>query len=93
MSFPEKDFHIIIGEGNEIVFIGIKDTRIEEEDINEFVEKTSKVKTKKVKKIFISLKNVNNNIRLIAKSNRLTFLGIEEVNRILSIYNRSLIPF
>jgi hypothetical protein len=90
ISLP--NFHIIVGEGNEILFIGVKETIPEDEDIVEFVEKTRSIKTKKVRKIFISLEKMNLNSRLIAKNHKITIWDIDEVNRILSIYNRSVIP-
>jgi hypothetical protein len=91
ISFPNKLFHIIVGEGSEIVFIGIKETHLEDEDIVEFVKRVNALKTKKIKKIFISLEKITPNTRLIAKNHKLTIWDIEEVNRVLSIYNRSVI--
>jgi hypothetical protein len=90
-SYPQKQFHLIGAEGKEIIFAGIKEGNVEDTDIFDFIEKGSNVKGKKVKKIFISLSNLPDTAKLIAKNNRLLTWDVNEVNRLLHIYNRSLV--
>ena len=91
ISYPTRDFHLIIGEGKEIVFAGIKEKNVEDNDIFDFIEKGSNIKGKRVKKIFVSLDNLPPTARLIAKNNKLTIWDINEVNRLLTVYNKPIV--
>lgn len=91
ISYPARDFHLLIGEGKEIVFAGIKEKNVEDNDIFDFIEKSSNIKGKKVKKIFVSLDNLPPTARLIAKNNKLTIWDVDEVNRLLTVYNKPIV--
>jgi len=91
ISYPTRDFHLLIGEGKEIVFAGIKEKNVEDKDIFDFIEKGSNIKGKKVKKIFVSLDNLPPTARLIAKNNKLTIWDINEINRLLTVYNKPIV--
>jgi hypothetical protein len=88
ISYPQRDLHLIVGEGKEIVFAGIKEKNVEDSDIYDFIEKGTNVRGKGVKKIFISLDTVSHAARLIAKNNRVIIWDIGDVNRLLGIYNK-----
>ncbi len=92
ISYPKNDFHLLIGEGKEIIFAGIKEKNVEDNDILDFIEKGTNIKGKRVKKIFISLDEIPHRVRLIAKNNKLAMWDIQEVNNLLSIYNKSVVP-
>jgi len=91
ISYPTRDFHLLIGDGKEIVFAGIKEKNVEDNDIFDFIEKGSNIKGKRVKKIFVSLDNLPPTARLIAKNNKLTIWDIDEVNRLLTVYNKPIV--
>ena len=91
ISYPTRDFHLLVGEGKEIVFAGIKEKNVEDNDIFDFIEKGSNIKGKGVKKIFVSLDNLPPTARLIAKNNKLTIWDINEVNRLLTVYNKPIV--
>ncbi|MCK4912894.1 MAG: hypothetical protein KAS05_04130 [Candidatus Omnitrophica bacterium] len=91
ISYPTRDFHLLIGEGKEIVFAGIKEKNVEDNDIFDFIEKGSNIKGKKVKKIFVSLDTLPPTARLIAKNNKLTIWDIDEINRLLTVYNKPIV--
>lgn len=91
ISYPQKNFHLLVGEGKEIIFAGIKEKNIEDNDIFEFIEKGTNVKNKGVKKIFIALDTLPPTARLIAKNNKLIIWDMNEVNRLLSIYNKPIV--
>jgi len=93
ISYPQNDFHIFIGEGKEIVFAGIKEENTQEKDIFDFIEKSSAIKGKRVKKIFISLGILPPTARTIAKNNKVEIWNINEVNRLFRIYNKPLAIF
>ncbi|MBU2266112.1 MAG: hypothetical protein KJ977_03650, partial [Candidatus Omnitrophica bacterium] len=88
ISDSEKDFHLIIGEGKEIIFAGIKGSDADDNDIFEFIEKGINVRGKGVKKIFISLGELPTTTRLIAKNNKITVWDLAELNRLFQIYNK-----
>ena len=91
ISCPQNDFHLLVGEGKEIIFAGIKEKNVEDNDIFDFIEKGSNIKGKRVKKIFVSLDNLPDTARLIAKNNKLIIWDINDVNRLLNIYNRPIV--
>ena len=88
ISYPEESFHLLVGEGQEIIFVGIKEKDTDGNDIFNFIEKGSGIKGKRVKKIFISLSGISAEARLIAKNNKLITWDINECNRLLDVYNR-----
>jgi len=91
ISYPKKDFHLLVGEGKEIIFAGIKEKNANDDDVLDFIEKGTNIKGKKVRKIFISLDSLSPEARLIAKNNKLISWDVNEVNRLLNIYNRSIV--
>ncbi len=91
ISYPEKDFHIFVGEGKGIIFAGIKENDAQESDIFDFIEKSSAVRGKQVKKIFVSLGILPPTARTIAKNNKVLIWDVNEVNRLFSIYNKPLV--
>lgn len=88
ISYPQKSFHLLVGEGQEIIFVGISEKNTDGNDISEFIERVSSIKGKKVKKIFISLSELSTEARLVAKNNKLIVWDINECNRLLDVYNR-----
>lgn len=91
MSYPEKNLHLLIGEGHEIVFVGIKESPVEDDDIFDFIEKGMVVKGRGVKKIFISLDTISASARLAAKNNKLTIWDVHELNDLMHIYQKPII--
>jgi hypothetical protein len=91
MSYPQKNIHFLIGEGHEIIFVGIKEDCAEDSDIFDFVEKGSAIKGKKIKKIFISLGAFSDSAKLAAKNNRLTIWDINEINNLMRVYHKPII--
>jgi len=91
VSDKDKGTHIVIGDGQEIVVLGIKENTVEDNDITEFMEKGSNIKGKKVKKIFISLDKFSHSAKLIAKENHFITWDIDDVNNLMKAYNRPII--
>jgi hypothetical protein len=92
IPYPERNMHILIGEGKEIIFAGIKEKDTEDADLIEFINRGRGIKGKGVKKIFISLQNFTSTSRLIAKNHKLIAWDINDINHLLKIYNKPLIP-
>ena len=88
ISYPQRDFHLVIGEGKEIIFAGIKGSNAEDSDIFDFIEKGTNIRGKGVKKIFISLGTLPSATRLIAKNNKITVWDLGDVNQLMHIYNK-----
>ncbi|MCQ9205546.1 MAG: hypothetical protein NG737_04465 [Omnitrophica bacterium] len=93
ISYPQKGFHLLIGEGKEIVFAGIKEKDVNDNDIFDFIEKGSNIKGRKVKKIFMALDNLPASARLIAKNNKLLIWDANDLNNLLNLYNKSLVSY
>jgi hypothetical protein len=91
ISYPEKFLHLIVGEGKEVILVGVKEKNVDDDDIIEFIEKTSSIKRKGIRKIFISLERFSPSAKLIAKNNRLTIWDVNEVNFLSNIFNKSTI--
>jgi hypothetical protein len=91
MSYPEKNLHFLIGEGHEIIFVGIKEAYVEDSDIFEFIEKGSVIKGKSVRKIFISLDTFSPSAKLAAKNNKLTVWDINDINDLMYIYQKPIL--
>jgi hypothetical protein len=91
MSYPEKNLHFLIGEGQEIIFVGIKESCAEDGDIFEFIEKGSTIKGKGVRKIFISLNTFSPSAKLAAKNNKLTVWDINDINDLMHIYQKPIL--
>ena len=91
ISYPNRDFHLLVGEGREVIFAGIKESNVEDNDIFDFIEKGSNIKGKRVKKIFISLDDLPPTARVIAKNNKFIIWDVNDVNRLLNIYNVPLV--
>jgi len=60
-------------------------------DIFDFIEKGANIRGKKVKKIFISLDTLPPAARVIAKNNKLLIWDVNEVNRLLNVYNQPMV--
>lgn len=88
ISYPEKGLYFLIGEGKEIVFVGIKEKEAEDNDIFEFLEKGSNIKGRGVHKIFISLDRVNPTAKLVAKNHKLIIWDVNEINHLMQVYNK-----
>ena len=91
VSYPQTRMHFLIGEGREIVFVGIKEARVEDTDMLDFMEKGSAIKGKNVKKIFISLDVFSSSAKLIAKNNKFIAWDINEVNNLCRAYNKPIV--
>ncbi len=93
VSSTERNLHFLVGEGREIIFAGVKEKDVEDNDIFEFIEKGTNIKGKRVKKIFISLDNLPSAARVIAKNNKLILWDVNEINRLLYIYNKPMVSY
>ncbi|UCD15600.1 MAG: hypothetical protein JSV34_00680 [Candidatus Omnitrophota bacterium] len=93
ISYPERSFHFIIGEGKEIVFVGVKESHAHDSDILDFLERGSNIRGRGVRKIFISLDRVSPTAKLIAKSHKLLLWDVNEINNLLRVYNKPGISF
>jgi hypothetical protein len=89
VSYPEENFHLLIGEGREIIFAGLKEKSATENDILAFLEKGANIKGKGVKKVFITLDTAKANTKLIAKNSKLTIWDVNDINQLLDIYNKA----
>ena len=90
-SYPDKRFNFLVGEGKEIIFIGIKEDTADDNDIIDYIEKTQAFKNKKVKRIFITLNGLSTSARIIAKENRLIAWDVNDINDLLRIYRKPVI--
>ena len=89
--YPDKRFNFLVGEGKEIIFIGIKEGAADDNDIIDYIEKTQAFKNKKVKKIFITLNGLSTSARIIAKETRLIAWDVNDINDLLRIYRKPII--
>lgn len=88
VSFPEDDFHLLVGEGKKIVFAGIKEKTADDQDIFNFIQKGSNIKGKNIQKIFISLDRLTDTAKLLAKNKKIPVWDRKRVNYLLDIYNK-----
>lgn len=93
ISYPERDLHLIIGEGKRVIFTGVKESEVDDADIFDFLEKGKGLGTTNIRKIFISFKRFSSTAKLIAKDHKIMALDVDEVNRLLDIYNKPMISF
>ncbi|MCM8831547.1 MAG: hypothetical protein NC918_05105, partial [Candidatus Omnitrophica bacterium] len=93
LSYADKNYHLLIAEGKELIFAAIKESIVDDIDILNFIERSSQIKNKKMKKIFISTEQFTQQAKLIAKDSKLILWDINQINRLLSIYNKPLLPF
>jgi hypothetical protein len=91
LSYPEKNLHLFIGEGKEIIFAAIKESDVEDADVMEFIERGSNIKGKRVKKIFISTKRFSATAKLVAKNHKLIIWDANDINHLSTVYNRPII--
>jgi len=91
LPYSERNTHFLIGEGKDILFIAVKDQAADDNDIFDFVEKSSSVKGKNVKKIFISLERFSSAARLTAKNNKLIAWDLRELDDLLRMYHKPII--
>jgi len=88
----DNEMKIVVGEGKEILFIGIKEKNAQDSDIFSFAEKSNRIKGKGIKKIFVSFGNMPETVRLAAKNHKLISWDINDVNQLLKIYNKPVMP-
>ncbi len=88
VSYPENDFHLLIGEGEKIIFAGIKEKTADAKDIFDFIEKGTNIKGKNIQKIFISLDELTDTAKLLAKNKKITVWNRDSLNCLLNIYNK-----
>ncbi|OQX80918.1 MAG: hypothetical protein B6D56_03740 [Candidatus Omnitrophica bacterium 4484_70.1] len=93
VSYPEEDLTLFVGGDREIIFIGVKEDIADDGDILYFIKKASSLRGRSIKKIFISLTKFTSSAILIAKENKLITWDINEVNNLLRIYNKPILPF
>ena len=93
VSYPQKKFHLLVGEGREVVFAGVKETSVNENDLIDFIEKGQNVKGRGVRKIFISLGKIPSTVKLIAKNNKIVAWDIDDINQIFNVYNRAILGY
>jgi len=91
ITYPEQDLKLLIGEGKDIVIVGIKEGESKEEDIYNFIKRSRLIKNRNLKKIFISLGEVSDSVKLIAKKDKILLWEREELNKILRIYNKAIV--
>lgn len=91
ITYPEQDLKLLVGEGKDIVIVGIKEGESKEEDIYNFIERSRLIKNRNLKRIFISLGKISDSVKLIAKKDRIVLWGREELNNILRIYNKVIV--
>ena len=88
IAYPEKHMNLLVGEGDEIVFAGIKDDITNQTDIFDFIRRTKALKVKNIRKIFISLGDLTSSAKFIAKQNKISIWDTNELNTLLRIYNK-----
>ncbi|MBN2482594.1 MAG: hypothetical protein JXD21_00150 [Candidatus Omnitrophica bacterium] len=88
VNYPQEKLDLLVGEGDELVFVGIKEEETQDSDILNFLNKTDAVRTKNMKKIFISLGDMNASARLIAKESKVALWDRHELNTLFQIYNK-----
>ncbi len=88
ISYPEDNFHLLVGEGKKIVFAGIKEKTAEDKDILSFIQRGSSIKGKNIQKIFISLDRLSDTAKLLAKNKKIPIWDRAKVNQLLNIYNK-----
>lgn len=93
ISYPEKNSHFIVGEGRQVVLVGVKESEVFDSDIFDFLDKSKNIKGKGVRKIFIGLDHVAEAAKLIAKSNKLILWDLNEISGLLKAYNKPIISF
>ena len=86
--YPHNNINFLIGEGKEILFMGIKEHYVNDADVISYLEKSSFIRGKKIKKIFVSLRGASSTARLIAKENKLIFWDREDFSQILRVYHK-----
>ena len=88
ISYPERNLHLVIGEGKGIVFAGVKEDDVEDADIFDFLEKGRGLNAQNIKKIFISFRRFSSTAKLIAKDHKVMAWDVDEVNHLLDIYHK-----
>ena len=91
ITYPEQDLKLLVGEGKDIVIVGIKEGESKEEDIYNFIERSRLIKNRNLKRIFISLGKTSDSVKLIAKKDKILLWEREELNNILRIYNKAIV--
>ncbi|OQX81499.1 MAG: hypothetical protein B6D56_02155 [Candidatus Omnitrophica bacterium 4484_70.1] len=91
ITYPEENSNLLIGEGKEIIIVEIKEGACKEKDIYRFIERSSLLKNRNLKRIYIYLGEIEDSVKLIAKKDKIILWGKEELNELLRIYNKPII--
>jgi len=86
--YPHRNINFLIGEGKDIIFMGVKENIVDDADVINFIERGYFIRGKNIKKIFISLNQASPTARLIAKENRLILWDQNELNHLLRLYHK-----
>lgn len=79
----------VIGEAKKSYLImAFKEKDVKEQDLIEFSNRCSYFKAKQPKKIFVSLDDVNQNVKLLAKEKKMTCWNKNNINTLMSLYNQ-----
>ena len=91
ISEPSDRLNFLMGEGKNIIIVGVKKDVTEESDILYYLERTRAFKNKNIKRIFITLDDVSISAKVIAKENRLIVWNANDINKLLKVYCKPLI--
>ncbi len=91
ISEPSRKLSFLVGEGKEIIFIGIKKESAEDSDILYYLEKSHIFRSRNIKKIFITLYGFSTSAQIIAKENKLIVWDVNDINKLLKVYCKPLI--
>ncbi len=91
ISEPSDRLNFLMGEGKDIIIVGVKKDVTEESDILYYLERTRAFKNKNIKRIFITLDDVSTSAKVIAKENRLIVWNVNDINKLLKVYCKPLI--
>ena len=91
LPYPNERFSFLVGEGKEVIFIGIKKGNADDTDIMDYIEKTRAFRNKKVKKIFIALNDLSTSARIIAKESKLIAWDVNDINNLMRMYRKPII--
>lgn len=91
-SYPKEQLHLIVGEGKEIIVMGIKDDNAKDSDVFSFAQKGNNIRGKGVRKFFVSLGAMPDAARLAAKNHKFSSWNVNEINQVMKLYNQPLLP-
>ncbi len=88
VPYPEEGLSLLVGEGDDLVLVGITEKDTSDADILQFLQKTTAVRNRNTRKIFISLGEPNSAARLIAKESKISLWDRHGLNALMQIYNK-----